>query len=224
MNSPALRRLAFALLLSIPVLWLIGPRWPGGYDRLLCGETWSARATFPDRPTCETAMRSATEACVCEDVRGSWSPFYYLVLFPLIAVHGLLFMWPRTIRGVVAVMAVIVVVILVVPWTVFFMYAAHLHIPRLMQSMAIAWPQIVLFPAVLEIGTVKVIPWVVSDWALTISIATWAVLGLPFGAATQRLRSPAVLTGLAVAYVAAIAIALFVIAPRFGGKYLLEFP
>src|SRR5262245_43032216 len=122
MMSPALRRLSLALLVAVPILWLAGPRWPGGYDRLLCGSTWSARATFPDRPTSETAMRAATEECVCEDVRGSWSPFYYLVLMPLVAVHGLLFLWPQTLRGVVAVLAVIAVAILLIPWTVMAMY------------------------------------------------------------------------------------------------------
>lgn len=169
-------------------------------------------------------MRAASEECVCEDVRGSWSPFYYMVLIPLIAVHGLLFMWPRTIRGVVAVMAVIVVFILIVPWTVFVMYAAKLHIPLLLQGMAIGWPQLILFPSNLEIRNVKVIPWSVSDWSLTISIAAWIALGIPFGAATQRLRSVTVLAGLALGYVATITIALVSLMPRVGGKFLLEYP
>jgi|SRR5689334_4746583 len=228
MNSPALRRLALTCLLAAPLLWLIGPRWPGGHDRLLCGDTWSERDTFPDRPTCEIAMHAAKEQCVCEDVRGTWSPFYYMVLIPLIAVHGLLFLFPRTIAGAVAVLAVVAVVIFVLPLGLLVVLATGMHLPRivggLLGSMAIAWPQLVLFPSVLQIGATKLIPWEVVDWSFTISVATWAILGIPFGAATQRLRSHWFVLALAVGYVAIVTIGLVEIVPRFGGTFHLEFP
>jgi hypothetical protein len=191
MNSLALRRLALALLLSVPVLWLIGPGWPGGYDRLLCD---------------------------------SWSPFYYFVLIPAILIHGVLFLWPRVIIGTVAVLAVVMIAITVMPLVVLVLYSAGMRIPLLMQAMAIGWPQLVLFPAVLQTASGKVLPYELAEWGFAVSIFAWAALGIPFGAAVHRLRSPWLIVALAFAFVAGVTIALLKAAPLLGWKYLLGYP
>jgi hypothetical protein len=224
MLKPSLRSVALWFLVAGFVMWLIGPRWPGTYDRLLCGESWSVRATFDDRPICEAAMVAAREECVCEDVRGFWSPFYYLVLIPAVVIHGLLFLRPQLIPGTVLVLAVVIAAVTVIPYVVFAMYAMGMRIPLLMQSMAIAWPQLVLFPAVLETPRGKVVPYQMANWSFAVSISAWAALGMLFAALVQRLRTLWLLIGLALAFVAGVTMGLYQLAPSLGWKYLLEFP
>jgi hypothetical protein len=221
---PVLKKLGFGLLVLVPALWLVGPRWPGTYDRLLCGDTWSERAIFPDRPTCEVAMNAATEPCVCEDVRGSWSPFYYIVLIPVIAIHGVLFLAHRTAIGMAAVLATVFLGVTVVPLFVFALYAASVRIPLLLQNMAIVWPQVILFPNALQSPAGRLIPYEMSDWAFPLSMIVWAILGIAFGALVQRVSSLKLVAGLAIVFVAVVSYALLKVAPLVGWKYTFEFP
>jgi hypothetical protein len=154
------------------------------------------------------------------------SPMFYLVLVPAIAILAVVLIAPRSTVGMAAVLATAATGALVIPFVVLaMMYVIGLPVPLLLQDMGVVWPQLLMFPTVLDTPAGKVLPYTTPDWmVLVVTVVAWALLGIGFGLMVQRVSSIKIVAALAVGFVAAVTYGLVKMAPLLGWKYLLEFP
>lgn len=221
---------ALSLLGAAIALVMFGPQWPGRATSLMCGESVEAiteRKLLPDMNACSMAMSEADESgahCFCSVQDNPFAPAYYLALVPIILVAATWLISAATARGMAAVVIVLATTLLIPGSVVSRMYDAGMRIPNLLASLAIGWPQLIVFGPTIFWKAPRsglVLP---QEWALLMTLAFWLAAACGFGLLARRIKWPVVLWVTAIVFITGTALAVRVLAPLVGWQMVMEAP